>query len=115
MADESTRIDSHAGSRDGHHIIVIHGAVTATNAPALRKAGEGLNARVLIIDLTDVPHIDSSAIGVLVHFYTTSRESGRKLALVGLSDRVRKTLKNMSVDRLFVIFPQLSDAESALV
>jgi anti-sigma B factor antagonist len=115
MADETTRIDSHAGSRDGHHIIAIHGPVTVTTAPALRKAGDGVNARVLIVDLTEVPHIDSSAIGVLVHFYTNSRASGRKLALVGLSDRVRKTLKNMSVDKLFVIYPQLSDAENALV
>ena len=114
MADDTTRIESHAGSRDGHHIIAIHGPVTITTAPALRKAGEGISARVLIVDLTEVPHVDSSAIGVLVHFYTASRESGRKLALVGLSDRVRKTLRNMSVDKLFRIYPVLSDAENDL-
>jgi anti-sigma B factor antagonist len=114
MADDTTRIDSHPGSRDGHHVIAIHGPVTVATAPALRKAGDGITARVLIVDLTGVPHLDSSAIGVLVHFYTSSKESGRKLALVGLSDRVRKTLKNMSVDKLFQVYPALSDAENAL-
>jgi anti-sigma B factor antagonist len=114
MAEDTTRIESHAGSRDGHQVIAIHGPVTVATAPALRKAGEGITGRVLIVDLTAVPHLDSSAIGVLVHFYTTSRESGRKLALVGLSDRVRKTLKNMSVDKLFKIYPVLSDAENDL-
>ncbi len=114
MADDTTRIESHAGSRDGSHVITIHGPVTISSAPALRKAGDGIAARVLIVDLTEVPHVDSSAIGVLVHFYTSSRESGRKLALVGLSDRVRKTLKNMSVDKLFKIYPVLTDAENDL-
>jgi anti-anti-sigma regulatory factor len=33
---------------------------------------------------------------------------------VGLSDRVRKTLRNMSVDKLFRIYPVLSDAENDL-
>jgi len=114
MAEETTRIESHAGSRDGQFVIAVHGPVTVLTAPAIRKAVDGVAARVIIIDLTEVPHLDSSAIGVLVHFYTASRASGNKLALVGLNDRVRKTLKNMSVDKLFNIFPTLSEAETAL-
>ena len=114
MPDSTTRIERRAGSRDGHIILVVHGPVTVATAPELRKAGDGLSTRALILDLTEVPYVDSSAIGVLVHFYTASRRSGSELILVGLNDRVRKTLKNMSVDKLFHIFPTLSDAESSL-
>jgi anti-sigma B factor antagonist len=114
MADNSTVIETHPGSRDGNLVITIHGPVTVATAPGLRKAGDGVTARVLILDLTEVPHLDSSAIGVLVHFYTASRSSGGKFALVGLNDRVRKTLKNMSVDKLFNIYPTLADAENSL-
>jgi anti-sigma B factor antagonist len=114
MPDTSTRIDRRAGARDGHIILAIQGPLTVASAPELRKAGDGLTARAIIMDLTAVPFLDSSAIGVLVHFYTRSRQSGGQLILVGLNDRVRKTLKNMSVDKLFQIYPTLAEAESAL-
>jgi anti-sigma B factor antagonist len=114
MPDATTRIERRAGSRDGHIILVVHGPLTVATAPDLRKAGDGLSAQVLILDMTEVPHVDSSAIGVLVHFYTASRQSGSRLILVGLNDRVRKTLKNMSVDKLFVIYSTLNDAEGSI-
>jgi len=114
MSDTPTKIERRAGARDGHIILAVRGPLTVTSAPDLRKAGDGLSARALIVDLTAVPFVDSSAIGVLVHFYTATRQSGGQLILVGPNDRVRKTLKNMSVDKLFQIHPTLAEAESAL-
>ena len=84
-----------------------------TSAPALREAVHAVSPRVLILDVTEVPFVDSSAIGVLVHIYISCRDSGRKLALVGPTERVRKTLRFMSVEKLFNIFATVSEAETA--
>jgi anti-sigma B factor antagonist len=40
-------------------------------------------SRALIIDLSNVPYVDSAGVGALVGAYVTRQNGGRSLALVG--------------------------------
>ncbi len=81
---------------------------------AFLDAVQAVKCSALIIDLTEVPYIDSAAIGVLVQTYVSCQKAGRQLALVGLSHRVTAVLKISSVDILFRTFVTLAEAEEAL-
>jgi anti-sigma B factor antagonist len=54
-----------------------------------------------VLEMTDVPYIDSSAVGVLVGAHVNRDKEGRSLILVGVSDRVRTILKVTHVDQFF--------------
>jgi len=67
----------------------------------------------LIIDFTSVPYVDSAGIGALVGAYVTRQNSGRSLALVGVSERIHNSLKVTRVEEFFRFFDSVSAAEQA--
>ncbi len=70
----------------------------------------GSQARSLVIDLTDVPYVDSAGVGVLVAAYVTREKDGRRLLLVGVNQRVRHTLQVTQVERFFEFADTMPDA-----
>jgi anti-sigma B factor antagonist len=71
------------------------------------------SSRSLIIDFTNVSYVDSAGIGALVGAHVARQHDGRKLALVGVSERVRSALKVTHVDQFFRFFDSVSAAEAA--
>ena len=107
-------VEAGAGSRAGQHILKVSGPIKYGSLEPLQAAIQSASAHALILDLTDVPYMDSSAVGVLVQAYVSCRKAQRKLALVGMSGRVRNVLHLASVDILFTTFDSLPEAEEAL-
>ncbi len=77
-----------------------------------RDAVQATTAPLLILDLTDVPYIDSAGLGVLVNAHVSCANRGRHLALIGLVDRVRTLLTITNVDKVLALFPTLQEAEA---
>jgi anti-sigma B factor antagonist len=67
----------------------------------------------VILDLSGVPYIDSTALGALVAAYVSLQKAGRRVVLSGVSERVLRMLKITRVDSLFLTFQTLEDAISA--
>lgn len=63
-----------------------------------------------ILDLTDVPYMDSAGLGVLTNSYVFHQKHGRKLLLAGVNERVLTLFKITTLDRLFEIFPTVESA-----
>ena len=68
----------------------------------------------LILDSSEVPYIDSAALGALVSAYVSRQKLGRPLLLAGVSNRVLKMLKITNIESLFVTFPTLEEALGGL-
>jgi anti-sigma B factor antagonist len=111
---EAFHIAGRAGSNANVHILSVKGAINSTSSPAFQNAVRAATAPRLILDLTDVPSIDSMAIGALVRAFVSCNNSGRKLALVGLNHRVKNILQITGVDPLFDTYATVPEAESAL-
>ena len=58
----------------------------------------------LVLDLQEVPMIDSSGIGLLVRYLTASKQRGGALKLLNPSKFALQTLKLVRVVNLFEIF-----------
>lgn len=105
---------SEPGTREGQHVIRVTGPVTLESVTTLREAVRAVTVPKLIIDLTEVPYVDSSAVGAFVHAYVAFRDSKRKLAIVGMTQRVKTVFHLASLDVLFALYPTLAEAEQAL-
>jgi anti-sigma B factor antagonist len=57
----------------------------------------------LIIDLTAVTFIDSTALGALIHLRNVAEDRGRKLVLTSVPDRVLRVLEVTGLDTVFTI------------
>jgi len=114
MSVDSFHVGSRSGSHPSVHILSVKGAITYSNSSALHDAVSSTAAQRLILDLSEVPSLDSGAIGALVRAFVTCNKSGRKLALAGLNHRVRNVLQLTGVDPLFEVYTTVTEAESAL-
>ena len=64
----------------------------------------------LVLNLTDVPMVDSSGIGVLVRTLTSVKQRGGSLKLVNPSKFTTQTLKLVGVLNLFEVFGEEEQA-----
>jgi anti-sigma B factor antagonist len=94
----------------GTTVLRIHGPLLLGNFFPLQTMVRADNAAVLILDLSDMPYIDSAGIGCLVGAHVSRDNSGRKLILVGANERLQTSLKVTKVDQLFATAPTVEEA-----
>lgn len=100
------------------HVVSVNGDLDLHTAPRLEGELEGLRAdgaRKVIVDLIDVPFIDSTALGVLVRAAKQARASGAKLILVSNDPRTLRVLEITGLNRVFTIERSLADAVGAVL
>jgi anti-sigma B factor antagonist len=110
MPQEPLTIEDIPGSEEGRRVLRLNGPLTLTTLFDFQAKVRADKSRVLILDLTNVPYVDSAGIGSLVGAYVTQ---GRKLLLVGVSDRVRAALGVTHVEQFFHFYNAVDDAEKA--
>jgi anti-sigma B factor antagonist len=49
--------------------------------------------KTIVLDLTDVSHLDSSGLGTLVRLFVSAKRAGTQLKLINLSVRVQELLR----------------------
>ncbi len=95
-------------------ILTLSGPVTLADIFELQRVLQADESASTIVDMTDVPYVDSAGIGVLVNSYISREKSGRRLLLVGVRERVLNVLRTTRVDQFFSFFPTVEDAASEL-
>lgn len=68
----------------------------------------------LVMDLTDLEYMDSTAVGILVGALHRFKSENRNLVLVNLRDRIAALLRVASLDSLFEIYRTVPEALAAL-
>jgi len=102
------------GSRDGIEILSLSGPFTLGNMFQLQRALQEIKPPSLIFDIAHVPYMDSAGLGLLVNFYVAAQKNGRKMAVVGASQRIMALFELTKVDSLLKVYPTVEDAEQAL-
>lgn len=70
------------------------------------------NCKKVLADFSEVPDIGSAGVGFIVGVYTSTKNSGGRLVLVGIRPRVREVL---DLTRVSTIIPLAADIASGLV
>jgi anti-sigma B factor antagonist len=85
----------------------VRGEIDLHNSPDLRTALIDMlqkeQPKKLILNLAQVPYMDSSAIAVLVENLKMLRKIGGKLYLTNLQPRVKSLLEIARLDSIFVL------------
>jgi anti-sigma B factor antagonist len=116
MDGDLLRVESCAGKRDGQRILRVFGPLTfPTTGVKFLEQVRVETAPVVILDLRGVSSCDSSGIGALMQVYNTFKREDRRLALVGLNERVEAVLGITKVLSFFKVFATVEEAEDMLV
>ena len=91
----------------------MEGRLVAAVAPGLReevlgKITEGVN---VLFDLSQMVHIDSSGLGVLVQVLQKAKAGGGKVVLAALQPGPKIVFDITKVSRVFEIVPTVADAK----
>jgi len=111
---EAVTIETLGDSCEDLQIIKVRGALTIHNFFDFQDLTRKQSAKALLIDLGEVPYIDSAALGCLIGVHVSREKAGRKYALVNANERLKKLFSVAGVDRLLVTYDSLADAESSL-
>jgi anti-sigma B factor antagonist len=95
-------------------VLSFRGPLTMENVGSFLNAVRRENTPTVILDFTGVPYLDSSGLGSLISACTSFTKAGRRVALTGVNQRVRKVFEITKVERALLVFPTLSDALEAL-
>ncbi len=111
---EPLEVEHLFGAREGQGILCLKGPLTAENQFSLQNAVRRENASTIILDLTEVPYVDSAGLGSLVSACVSRQKAGQRVALSGVNERVLKLFQITRVEPLFLMFPTLEDALESL-
>ncbi len=95
-------------------VLTLRGALTLSHIFELQNHLHAVDADLLILDCTGLEYMDSAGLGVVVNFYVSQSNRGRKIAVVGVSDRVWALFASTRVDQFFPRFPTVEAAENSL-
>ena len=110
-------MDYEIDNEDGVKVVHLSGPVDVSQAMQLREVlGEHLDgpgARVLV-DLSGVPLIDSSGIGVMVTAHRRADGAGASFALAGAGTTVARVFSLTRTDKLLRLYPDVAEGVEAL-
>jgi anti-sigma B factor antagonist len=105
-------LDTH--SEGSWTVVTVEGELDLSTSPMLKEYVDRLDeaSSRLAFDLSRVPFMDSSTLGVLVTCLKRAREKGGDVVLVGLDGSPMKVLTLTGLDRVLVPVPSLADLPS---
>ena len=79
------------------------GRITSGTSGALQSTVRGLipEANRLVLDLTDVSHLDSSGLGALVSVYFSAKRQNCELKLINLNQRLKQLFRITNLAKVF--------------
>jgi anti-anti-sigma factor len=113
MQDRELVFSSSDGAKDGVLIVALDGPLLLGNLFDFQSALRELKPPCLILNLSNVPYIDSAGLGVLMNAYVSAQSNHRELFVVGVSERIQALLEMTKVDQILQMYPSLEAAEAA--
>jgi len=97
-------------------VTVLHMKGSIHSGPDCRRVEQEVEqllaakGNLVILDLSEVTHIDSAAIGSIVRCFTHVKSAGGRLCLAGCAGMIEASLKLTRLDKVLEIFPTATAA-----
>ncbi|MGA8743749.1 MAG: STAS domain-containing protein [Terracidiphilus sp.] len=113
LNDGPLTIDRKDGRNPGTRVFCLNGPLTLRNLFELQTELRGSAPPPLtVIDLTDVPYMDSAGMGLVMNHYVRCQTNGAKLIVAGANSRVMDLFKVTKVDTVLPLVGTIDDAEA---
>jgi anti-sigma B factor antagonist len=111
--DGPLKIDREEGKAAGTLILRLAGPLTLRNIFDLQSQMRAAQATpVTILDLTEVPYMDSAGMGVVVNYHVHCQNRGGQFIAVGVSPRILELFKITRVDSVIRMTATVEEAEA---
>jgi anti-sigma B factor antagonist len=114
VPNDQLSLDAKDGGAPGQRVLTMNGVLTISTLFAFQEFAHADQSKALILDMTDVPYIDSAGLGSIISAYVSREREARKLVLAAVNDRVKMVMTVSGVDQLFQIYPTVPEAEKTL-
>jgi anti-anti-sigma factor len=101
MRDDNLTIDELPAAAPSDAVWRLTGPLVITSFFEFQERARADKSKMLALDFSGVPYIDSTGIGALVTIYVNRQKDGRRLLLVGVQPRVRAALQITKVEQFF--------------
>lgn len=101
----------------GLPVIALEGEVDVYTAPQLKQQMIVLledGAKQIVVNLTNVEYLDSTALGVLIGGLKRMREMDGNMSLICPAPRIRRVFEITGLDRIFDIYTSETEAVEAV-
>jgi anti-sigma B factor antagonist len=91
-------------------ILRLQGPLTLTTLFLLQDSLREIGEVDTVIDVSEVPYIDSAGLGTILSHWAHTQRSGHKFALTGVSARIEVLLE---ITKVNTVLPMFKTAEAA--
>jgi len=98
------------------NVLTLEGALDLHVSPEVRASLRDMidkKPKRLVVDLTNVPYVDSSGLAVLIGAMQSLEHQGGVFMLAGAQEAVRMILESARLDQYFLLFPHVDAALAA--
>lgn len=99
------------GSTGSTAVFRLKGPLTLTTLFSLQDALRASGNADTVIDLTEVPYVDSGGLGTILAHWQHTQRFNHKFALTGVSPRVAVLLEMTRVNTVLPMFPTVEEAD----
>ena len=103
-----------AEGASGARILILKGSLTLTSLFEFQDLVRRDQSSNLILDLGEVPYMDSAGLGAILGAYTSCERKGRRFGLARVSQRVLTLLQVVGVDKMVPQYESVEAAEQQL-
>jgi anti-sigma B factor antagonist len=96
-------------------ILRLKGPLTISTFALLQRELREASESDMVIDLTDVPYIDSAGLGMILSHWAHTHNHGNQLVLTGVSERVARMLEVSGVKTLLPTFKTAEEAATSFL
>jgi anti-sigma B factor antagonist len=114
MSAEQLTLESVPGQAVGSRVLRLTGPLTISSVFEFQSTLRADPPPALILDLTEVPYMDSAGMGAIINYYVACQRAGRKVIVAGVNGRVLELFKMTKVDALLTMVNTVADAERSL-
>lgn len=104
-----------AGATGSTIILRLKGPLTLTTLFLLQDQLRELPHADTVIDVSEVPYIDSAGLGTILSRWTHAQRTGKRFALTGVSPRIEVLLEITKVNTLLPMFPTAEAADKNFI
>lgn len=110
---EELKIETIEGAK-GARILRLTGPLTLRTLFDFQEAARQDHSKPVIIDLSEVPYMDSAGLGSVIGVFTSCQRTNRGFGIIGMSERIRTLFQVTHVDGLLPCFKSLDEAEASV-
>jgi anti-anti-sigma factor len=110
---EKLEVAREPGATAATTILRLQGPLTITTLFTLQDTLKEIGPVNTVIDVSEVPYIDSAGLGTVLSHWAHTQRTGNKFALTGVSPRIEVLLEITKVNSILPMFKTPEEADAS--